>query len=295
MAIYKDYSQEQLDLQYNNRHHVPDFKKYIDFWEQQSQLVLATLTSVKEIFYGDIQRETAAIFPSDHPASKTLVFIHGGYWQLFDKSKFYFIADAFADYGITVVIVNYPIAPAANLDSIVSSGKKAIKWLYDNIGQYNGNPEDMYIVGHSAGGHLASMLMFDNSNYLSNAIKGVCSLSGIFNLLPVQLSNLNTVLQLTNEVVKMYSPVYLTAIRHIPLLLFVGEQETNEFKSQSSDWYDFLKKQSVDVELLVLPGLNHFSILNSLAEKKSFLHQYVCKFMKIQIGGVKCTLKNRDT
>ncbi len=110
MSIYKQYSQEQLDLQYNNRYHVPDFETSLSGWETLSRSAEEKYRVLKDIPYGILQRETLDVFPSPHPHSKTLVFIHGGYWQMFDKSSFHFIGGAFSRYGITTVIINYPLA-----------------------------------------------------------------------------------------------------------------------------------------------------------------------------------------
>jgi acetyl esterase/lipase len=64
--------------------------------------------------------------------SKVLVFIHGGYWQLFDKTRFHFIAAAFLPHHITTVVINYPLTPAAAMDEIVASCRKAVQWLQQN-------------------------------------------------------------------------------------------------------------------------------------------------------------------
>src|SRR5205085_9450422 len=124
----------------------------------------------------------------------------GGYWQMFDKSQFHFIAEAFRSHDVTTVLINYPLAPAASMDEIVTSCRKAMLWLQQNLAELNGDPDQLYIMGHSAGAHLAAMLI-DEGWAKNNAVncKGVCGLSGIFNLVPIQLSNLNNILNLTRE------------------------------------------------------------------------------------------------
>ena len=97
MLIYKQYNEEQLNNQYNIRLHVPEFAVYFEHWEKLSKATREKYSFVKDIRYGDHERECLDVFPSAKPNSKTLVYIHGGYWHLFDKSKFHFIADAFHD------------------------------------------------------------------------------------------------------------------------------------------------------------------------------------------------------
>ncbi|HRI19671.1 MAG TPA: alpha/beta hydrolase, partial [Panacibacter sp.] len=159
MMIYKQYNQQQLNDQYNNRLHVPDHAIYIERWDKLSKETREKYTLIKDIAYGEKPGEQLDVFPSAKTNSKTLVYIHGGYWQFFDKENFHFIANGFCDYNVTTVVINYPLAPAASLDRIVASCRKALLWLHQNISQFNGDPGKIFIAGHSAGGQLASMLL----------------------------------------------------------------------------------------------------------------------------------------
>ena len=125
MTIYKQYNQEELDNQYNNRLHVPDFATWLERWDKWSEVARQKHAYVKDLQYGDHPRECLDIFPSGKEGSKVLLFIHGGYWQLFDKTTFHFIAAPFLPHHITTVVINYPLAPAAAMDEIVASCRKA--------------------------------------------------------------------------------------------------------------------------------------------------------------------------
>ena len=279
MPVYKQYSQEELDLQYNNRYHVPDFETSLTSWESLSRQAEKRYRVIKDIPYGSVSRESLDVFPSPLPGSKTLIFIHGGYWQMFDKSSFHFVAGAFAEYGITTVLLNYPLAPTASIDQIVLSCSKAIHWLKKNLHQLNGNPEQMYVVGHSAGGHLAAMLMIANGHDCHSLLRGVVSISGLFNLIPIQSPGL----------IRYYKWMLTTAARNSPvreepgafgsLLLVVGSSETDEFKDQSRELYARWTGRMNSIELLEIKGLNHFSILDSLHVVDSLLHKAVCDFL----------------
>ena len=285
MFIYKQYNEEQLNNQYNIRLHIPDFATYFERWKKLSSETRKKHPIIKDIFYGDNERECCDVFPSAKPNSKTLVFIHGGYWHLFDKTKFHFIAEAFHSYGVTTVLINYPLAPAVSMDEIVTSCRKAMLWLQQNLAELNGDPHQLYVAGHSAGAHLATMLI-DEAWAQNNAVscKGVCGLSGIFNLVPIQLSNLNSTLNLTPEMALRNSPVQLRPTSSIPLLLCVGENETAEFRSQSRELYNKWKNKNSHISLLQLPGVNHFSIPEALLPGKSPLHHAMCKLMNIPVN-----------
>lgn len=280
--VYKEYNQEQLDLQYNNRYHVPDFEASLTNWETLSRKAQEKHALVKDVRYGDLSRELLDVFPSAHRASKTLVFIHGGYWHLFDKSGFYFVADAFAGYGVTTVLLNYPLAPAASMDQIVASCRNALHWLNENIERLNGDPTQLYLAGHSAGGHLASMLMTtDPHQPTAEGLQGVCTLSGVFDLTPVQHTRINDVLLMDTSVATRNSPVKRVPAVHCPMIIAVGAAETDEFRSQSSDLYKQWKLRNRSLELSEIPGLNHFTILDSITSTNSIVHQAICRLMKV--------------
>ncbi|QEC66768.1 alpha/beta hydrolase [Panacibacter ginsenosidivorans] len=281
MIVYKQYNQEQLNIQYNNRLHVPDFATYLERWDNLSSATREKHSFIKDIAYGDHPRECLDIFPSNKSNAKVFVFIHGGYWQMFDKTRFHFIAASFLPYYVTTVFINYPLAPAATMDEIVASCRKAMLWLQQNLAAYNANPNDVYIAGHSAGAHLAAMLLSKQwANEMQPFIKGIFLLSGLFKLLPILLSERNDVLQMSKEMAARNSPVELIPAQNYPLLIAVGAAETDEFKDQSRDMYNKCINKTSSVELLQLQELNHFSILDALADENTLLHRAIVKLME---------------
>jgi arylformamidase len=288
MGVYKQYDQAALDRQYNNRLHVPDFATHLERWELLSRQTEKEFPVIKDIAYGKLPREHLDIYPSLQPSSKTLIFIHGGYWHKLDKANFQFIARAFRVYGITTVLINYPLAPAATIDQISASCREAVHWLYKNISACNGDPGQLYIAGHSAGGHLAAMLLatdpkaigWKNFNLTTDVIKGVCAISGLYNLIPIRLSDINQVLSMDTKTALRNSPVHLSPATQCPLAVVVGSNETDEFLDQSSELYTCWK-ESIPAEILQIPGLNHYSILETMLDPGSHLHQVMLRQMKI--------------
>jgi len=278
MIVYKHYEQEQLNDQYNNRLHVPDFADYFERWEKLSRQTEKEHTVFKNIFFGTHQEECLDIYPAKTLLAKTIVFIHGGYWHLFDKTMFHFIAATFFKHNITTVFINYPLAPAASMNAITSSCSYAIRWVHDNIIRFNGNPSQIYVMGHSAGGHLAAMLSLEaDINYL----KSVICLSGLFRLEPLVLSNINDVLGMDTETAKRNSPVLLKPVNLCPQLLAVGTDETDEFKDQTMDMYNSWKSKHNKLELLKVQDKNHYSILDAVTEKSSSLQSVIFRLLNI--------------
>ncbi len=283
MFIYKQYSLSSLNAQFNNRLRVPDYATHFDQWEEWSRLTEEKYTPVKNIVYGEHPRERLDIYPSSKPNSKTLIFIHGGYWKSMNKESFHFVADGFYCYDVTTVLIEYPLMPAASMDQLVASCRRAIFWVQQNIASYQGDPEQIYVAGHSAGGHLATMMMtadFSNPPAQNLAIKGVCTLSGLFNLAPVRLSYLNDDLQMDELTVNRNNPVDSTPVIVCPLLLVVGAEESEEFKDQSLELYHNWNNQ-IPVQLIQSPGLHHFSIVEALADKTTDLHAQVRRMMGV--------------
>lgn len=280
MLVFNQYTQTELDLQYNIRHHVRDFQHYLTSWETQSRKTEEKRRIIKKVPYGDLDREYIDAFPSETANAKTLIFLHGGYWRTFDTSLFYFIAAAFGDYDITTILINYPLAPHASMDQIVVSCHRAMEWLHRNLRKLNGNPEKSFVVGFSAGAHLAAMMgSSSKSNENSNFAHNMCLISGLFDLIPLQLSYLNESLQMNSLIAERNSPVLHAPDPQIAALIAVGTDETEEFNRQSQTLHSAWKGLARSVNLMAIPHLNHFSILDSLTDKNSMLHTAICRQM----------------
>lgn len=286
MRGHQLYDQASLDSQYNNRLHVPDYQTYLHRWERRSCETERNWPVIKDIPYGALPGEKLDVYPSPKPASKVLIFIHGGYWHLLDKALFHFIADGFRPYGITTVLLTYPQAPEASIDGIVQSCRKAIPWLYSHVSSFNGDPQQLYVAGHSAGGHLAAMLLATDWKCLhpgipANVLKGACFVSGLFNLVPIQLSYLNSVLGMDRETALRNSPVRLEPLAACPLVVAVGEAETTAFNEQSRELYACWRDKASNIQLVALPKQNHFSIVEAIIDPNAALHGAICQLMGI--------------
>ncbi|CAN5547101.1 alpha/beta hydrolase [soil metagenome] len=283
MIVYKQYNQQHLNNQYNNRLHVPDFATYYERWEKRNAAIRAKHAFIKDLAYGAHPGETLDLFPSGTANAKVLVFIHGGYWQMLDKATFHFVAEAFLRHNITTVLINYPHAPGATMDEMVASCRNAMLWLQQNLAAFNADPQQVYVAGHSAGAHLASMLMEKEwAKSIQNPIKGICVISGLFDLHPIQLSYVNEALQMNKEMAIRNSPIDLVPAQDCPVLVAAGAAETAEFQDQSRKFYNNWKNKKASVELMELHGLNHFSILDSLVDENALLHKAIVKLMGLQ-------------
>ncbi len=191
---------------------------------------------------------------------------------------FHFLAAHFLTYNVTTVLINYPLAPRSSINEIVASCRKALRWLHDNIINFNGDPAELYLLGHSAGGHLASMMLVGEE---AKFLRAVISVSGLFRLEPVMLSYLNDSIGMDRENAIKNSPVFLNPAYDCPLLLVTGTEETEEFKSQSEELYQCWKGKCSNIEFLMVPQKNHYSILDAVIEKDSILRAAIVRLMNI--------------
>ncbi|CAM1344318.1 alpha/beta hydrolase [Tenacibaculum amylolyticum] len=261
----------QLDLR--SRH--PNFQTFLDINERESKKIRDNYTCFLDVPYGNEPLQTLDIFPSSIPNSPILIFIHGGYWKGLDKLSYSFIAEPYIKNNITTCIVNYQLIPTVTMESLLNDITTAIQWIISKATMYNGNSNKIILSGHSAGGHLAvlSYLLTEN---IQPKIQAICSLSGIFNLAPIQHSYLNDILQLNTTDVHKFSVSNKDLSRiKCPLLLSVGGNETDLFIEESKNLY-LEHKEVAPITYYEYADLNHYEIVHKLGQDYNLLSEFIC-------------------
>lgn len=267
-----------LDAQYNNRQRVPDSATSLARWAQASALTRERLGHVLDLPYGHSPAETLDVFPAHAPGAPVLVFVHGGYWRALDKADHAFIAPGFVRAGAMVVVPNYGLCPAVGMDEIALQCARALVWVWRNAAQFGGDARRIVVVGHSAGGHLAAMLLACRWQTLSpdlpvRLLTGALSLSGLFDLEPLRHApSLQADLRLTPSLVRRLSPAFFPRPRG-PLRALVGADESEEFLRQNQLIRDQWGPSSVPV-CQALPGHDHFSVLTDLVDAAGASHAH---------------------
>lgn len=280
MLVYRDYDQAQLDAQYDNGIAVPDRARWTDRWPVGSSEARARLGGKLDVPYGTRDREKLDIFPAAESRAPVLMFVHGGYWKMRSKSEFSFIAPAYVAAGISVVMVGYPLAPAARLDEITESVRRAVVWAYRNAASFGGDSERIHISGYSSGGHLTGMAMATDwaaHGLPVDVVKSACAVSGVYDLEPFRLCSLNAEVGVTKEIVERMSPLHLIPRKSGPLILTVGGRETDEFRRQTQSYADVWHRAGLPLEIVPMPEDNHYSIMDGFADATNPLFRAVVR------------------
>jgi arylformamidase len=273
-VLYRDFAtQEELDAQYELRTLFPEAASlYEAFCESESERARGDLPHHLDVPFGPTLAEHVDLYPAGEGAP-VLVYVHGGFWALRTAREFGFVARGPASRGVATVVTNYALCPAVTIDEIVRQTRAAVAWAYRNARSFGGDPERLHVAGHSAGGHLVAMLLATDwpGDYglPADVIKGATAISGLFDLAPFPYTFLQPKVQLTWDQVRRNSPILHVPDESPPLLVAYGEDETDEFKRQSEDFLAAWKEKGLSGGRLVLPGKNHYDVIDGFLDAGS--------------------------
>jgi len=275
-----------LDAEYDQRARHPDHVEIGARWETASALVQRLESWRRDVRYGPGEGETIDIYPTPHASAPVLVFIHGGYWRSSDKSLHGFLAPAFNADGALVMIPNYALCPVVDIEHIALQLARCLAWVHRHAALYGGDPSRIVVAGHSAGGHLAAMLLSCRWKDVDAAlppqlVSGALAISGLFDLEPLRLAPfIRDDIRLTPASVRRLSPAFFPRPRK-PLYTAVGGEETSELKRQAALIRDQWGPTSVPVSETI-PNANHFTILHNLADPNGRLHRHALALLGLK-------------
>ncbi len=263
--LYRGMDRAALDAAYNNGAAVADAPRFRADWASRSAALRERHAATLDIVYGAAPRAKLDLFLAAPPGRATLIFIHGGYWQMNAKENFAFVAEGPLAHGINVASLGYTLAPDAGMDQIAGEIRAAIAWLSGNLARYGADPSRLYASGWSAGGHLTALAMSDPR------IRGGLAVSGIYDLEPMRRCYLNDKLGLDAAAAQRNSPLF-----HLPenagrLVVTVGAAELPELQRQSAEYFAAWTAHGLIADFVALPGCNHFSAIEELARPEGRL------------------------
>lgn len=197
-----------------------------------------------------------------------VVFWHGGRWEFGDKSDYRFVGAALAESGYVAVIANYRHYPQVKMPGFMADAAQAAQWAVMHAGEFGADPRQLFLMGHSAGAHMAALLALD-PRYLraaggEPAIAGVIGLSGPYDFLPL----------LESDVQDMFGPPPLypesQPINYVragapPMLLVHGLKDETVWPKNSRNLASALGARGVPVTLKLYPKLLHADTVGALS------------------------------
>jgi arylformamidase len=270
------YTPDFVERGYNNRAAVPDHAEWFVRYMELSAAARDALQPVQDLRYGDGPQETLDLFVPPAPSRGTLVFVHGGYWRALDKTDFLFVATPFVHAGYAVAALNYDLCPAVSIATIVEECRRAVGWIVREGARHGANASRIVVSGHSAGGHLAAMLLATPASAWGLArhpVVGAMSLSGVHDLRPLVLFSFNADFRLDDAEAARQSPILLRPATDAPIVVAVGADETSEFVRQARLLWDAwpANRPPGATGPMLIPHRNHFSVVADYVDAQSAL------------------------
>ena len=253
--IFLDYDQKALDEQYEQRTWVPHADEIIKRFGVASDAVRMRIGEPRTERYGPAPVETLDIYGDGETA---FVFVHGGAWKRQSKRENAFAAETIVQAAAAYVALDFALLPSATLPEMAAQVCRGIEWVYRNLATAT------VLCGHSSGSHLAACALTR-----TDGVKSALLVSGIYDLLPVRLSARNDYVRLDEKLEDEYSPIRHTDRIRCPVTVAWAEHEAAEFYRQSHEFSSALKLAGRLTQAMVGKGLNHFEIVETLADPGS--------------------------
>ena len=288
--VWLDMDQKELDDAYDQTVYAPNQPLLARRRKVASESVLQRFGAPERRAYGATEIEKLDIYKTKRPNAPVMVFTHGGAWRNGTAKDFAFPAEMFVNAGAHYVVLDFiQIAEAGgNLLPMIQQVRSAVAWVYKNAASFGGDPERIYLAGHSSGAHLTGCALVTDwqkeFGLPANIIKGGLCMSGMYDLKPVRLSKRSEYVKFTDEIEQALSSQRHLDKLNAPVTVAYGTQETPEFQRQNRDFAAAVKAAGKPVELLVGEGLNHFEMQETMGNPYGIGGRAALKLMGLNIG-----------
>ncbi|HEX8516332.1 MAG TPA: alpha/beta hydrolase [Bacteroidia bacterium] len=265
-------------------------------------LASCSVSSHKNITYlpgnAELKTEELALdvfSPKDKRGKKDVfLFIHGGGWRNGNRSLYKFFGKRMARKNIVGVVISYPLSPKGNYKDMAAAAAQAIKWTKENISQYGGDPERIFISGHSAGGHIAALITVRQKYFESIGVKD--PVKGVVLIDAAGLDMKDYLLKQEARGGKNYlgafttdhnewteaSPIYHLNRNIPPMLIFTGGKTYPNIKDSNERFVKELSKYPVSVNYKVVGRKHHVPMIFQFYNSRNPLYNEIIGFMKAQ-------------
>ena len=288
--VWLDMDQKELDDAYDQACWAPNREHLQKRRRVASEQAIARIGQPKRAAYGPTEIEKLDIYQSNRPNAPINVFIHGGAWRGgFAKDSAY-MAEMYLAAGAHLVIPDFVWVQDAggSLMTMADQVRRAVAWVYKNAASFGGDPNRLYISGHSSGGHLGGVVVITDwqkdFDLPSDIIKGALLISGMFDLKPVRLSKRSKYVNFDDVTEESLSAQRHIDMINMPLIIAHGTLESPEFQRQSREFAAAVKAAGKPVEFLVGEGFNHFEMQETMGNPFGLGGRAALSMMKLKVG-----------
>ncbi|KPM21735.1 carboxylesterase [Citromicrobium sp. RCC1885] len=246
------------------------------------------------IAYGRHEDQVLTITRSEAARSDAalpvLVFFHGGSWANGSPEAYGFIGRNFAPRGFVVVNAGYRLVPEGRYPAMLADSAAAVKWTVQNIARYGGDPDQIYLMGHSAGAYNAVMLGIDRRwtrrlGLPEDTIDGVIGLAGPYDFLPLEGEGMKNAFGEAKPLAAT-QPIRFARKDAPPMLLITGADDEQVSPDNVRKLYDALAAKGAPVRRVVLDDIGHITLVMGLAKPFDYdrrVKDEVSRFLRKQI------------
>ncbi len=201
-----------------------------------------------------------------------LIFIHGGRWKSGKKELYYYLGKRLARKGVVAVVIDYPLSPAARYNEMAHSAARAVQWTQAHIADYGGDPDRIFVSGHSAGGHLAALITVRNGYFdtlgIANPIRGVVLIDaagldmyGYLSERAPEERKYQTTFSKNPTTWKEASPLYHLHAGLPPFLIYRGGKTYPSIIKSNDKFAEALQPYGSMMDYRVQPGKKHIPMI----------------------------------
>lgn len=257
------------------------------------------MESVKNIEYidentkgFDTRRHRLDIYTTgNEKPSKVLIFIHGGSWSQGSKDIYKKLGENLAKKGIVSVLINYRLAPQVMISEMASDCAAAVKWVKENIGRYGGDKKNIFLMGHSAGGHLSALITMNNEWFkelkTSSPIKGCILLDAfglnIYNLLSEHQTQYNYLLHkvFTDDPKEWQraSPANFLEQNTTTLFVLAGDRTYPYIMLDNGMFVEKMEMAGQPLQWEIIKGKSHYQMIAQMESSTNKMYDKIIDFM----------------
>jgi prepilin-type processing-associated H-X9-DG protein len=265
----------------------PEGEAYAAECLKRSRAVMRTERSLLDQAYGADYWQKVDLYLAKDASLRNLpvlVFLHGGGWEFGYKEWMGYMAPAFTDMAI-FVSVSYRLIPQVRFPAHLDDTIAALAWVHRNIARHGGNPNRLFVGGHSAGAHLSALAtlrrdLLAKAGVPDGAIRACFPVAGTYRFEIGELEARNKHLLAKPEDAPSASPINYTAGNKVPFYVTWGEKDLENILKTSQPMVDALKAAGTPVEHRMFEGFDHFDISLDNANPDSEWTKKVREWMK---------------